>query len=1353
MGQESEQLSELAARFVRPAAEHGPVPMWWWSGEPLDAERLRWQLEQLAEGGVGGVVVMNLAPTGPLYGSDADDPAFFSDGWWTHFRAVCARARELGVGVWFYDQIGFSGANFQADLVTRHPEHGGLALDSATVTSSDAATLECPPEGEPLGAWATPVDHAGAATGPAVPVPLTGRQARWSGAAQAHRVTLCYSAPRGYDYLNPAACQALLRRVHGEFDAKVGDFFGDPILGSFQDELPTLPTWSREFAAVFADRHGYDLLPHLIALCEHHEHEGPDAARVRHDYHETRAALAEEAFFRPLHQWHSERGLVCGVDQQDPARAGAPVEAVRIYADYPRTHRWYGAPGSDHHGDAKIHSSLAHLYQRPHTWVEAFHSTGWGGTLEETFDWLLPWLRAGVTLYNPHAVYYSTRGGWWEWAPPSTCWRQPYWRHYHRFAETVRRLSAVLSHGDHVCDVGVLFPGATVQSGVTLDAATPEAALAHRTYLDIVGVMRWFEVRTGALDALRRDFDVLDDDSVRWAEVADGQLRIGAESYRVVVLPACVALEADTAVRLVEFMQAGGRVIAVGALPERAAGRGADDSAPRRLADLIAQAGTLIPTPGGLAAALADLPGPVDAPVPTLLRRSGDATVLFVPAISHRATEMEKADHEILPWFRIGYRFDPAAYQREMTVTVRGVAGEPQLWEPYSGRRRRLAADPTPDGVTVRVPFDDTPGALLVWGDPSACESVTASISTTAPPAAATAPAAAGDSVITTLNADWEVELAPTLDNRWGDLALPAHPGPPLVQCWEVEHRVERDDGGEDGWRPAYASFGPHGEQRGPDPDDPWRPAIYSDSRGLRKDQLHEATLGPKGHVPEEFLDFGRVPRDGVVRFSATVHVAGTTECHLAIGAAASKRAWLDGRELDLDDPGYLAFAPVALAAGRHTVELALRAEQDGKLRAHLAFTTDVARYRRPEWLTTSGPNAKDSTIEFSRDVVLPDGEQSGQINVASPAPCRLLVNGVEIGRQGGFDPYYESQGVTRMQTYHLGSALRPGGNRIAVEMTSIGGAADGVLLDALFTSRDAGKEAVGKGAGGKEQVTSLASDLSWRARRDGQPVTLALRRQQWWDPAAACLWRRPHPLPAASWIDLAGGAPGVVLPLLLCADTQEWSVEQLRFTIPPGAVRMRIPAYGQVAVQVDDADVPCEAVTGDGRTAPSVLDVALTPGDGAARQCVLRVVTAPGRSGGGILAGPVEFHVGAGRMGLGDWSEQGLAAYSGGVAYRATLRRDQPSQGRVLLDLGRVRGTAEVSLNGRPVGVRIWSPYVFELPAMAAGEHILQIRVDNTLAPHIDAVSPTHYVFDRQCVSGLFGPARLIETPEWQGT
>jgi hypothetical protein len=75
------------------------------------------------------------------------------------------------------------------------------------------------------------------------------------------------------------------------------------------------------------------------------------------------------------------------------------------------------------------------------------------------------------------------------------------------------------------------------------------------------------------------------------------------------------------------------------------------------------------------------------------------------------------------------------------------------------------------------------------------------------------------------------------------------------------------------------------------------------------------------------------------------------------------------------------------------------------------------------------------------------------------------------------------------------------------------------------------------------------------------------------------------------------------------------------------------------------------------------------------------------------------------------------------------------------------VRGTAEVRLNGKPLGARFLSPYRFDLGAAAkAGRNQLEVTIYNTLAPYLRAASPTHYVFPGQESSGLFGPVRILK-------
>ncbi|WP_326764237.1 hypothetical protein OG978_06325 [Streptomyces sp. NBC_01591] len=1341
----------IAAVLAGPPRAFSPVAIWWWSGERLDRARLRAQLERFAQGGVHNLVLLNLAPSGPLFGSDADDPPFLSDAWWALLDGVCDDARELGVGLWFYDQLGFSGAGLQARLVDERPAHAGRRLDRvrAVVESSAdrAGELRCPPHGRPLAGRAEPLDDDGRSIGPAVPVAVAGGVVRAPGAGR-WRLTLHHHEALGFDYLGAEACAALLDRVHGEFERRLGGRLGSVVVGSFQDELPSLPTWSTGFADAFRRLRGYDITERLDALYD--DSTDPDVHRIRRDYHLTRAELAEDAFFRPLAAWHERHGLLVGCDQQDPARAGHPVSGVELYADYARTHRWFSAPGSDHHGDARIHSSLAHLYGRPRTWVEAFHSTGWGVTLEETFDWLLPWLRSGATLYTPHAVYYTTKGGWWEWAPPATDWRQPYWRHHHVFADAVTRLCAILSLGHHLCDIAILLPTTTAQAGTALDGVTDAAARAQSAYLELVGDMAWFHTRPGVMDRLGLDADVVDDASLARARVArldDGvRLCVADEAYTTIVLPSCTVLERETAERLVEFASAGGRLIAWGELPERVVGSGAATAADELWACFAD--GRAVHVPGAdesadsLAAALGGVYPVVRAPVPALARRVDGATVVFLTAAAPRATRASVAAPDergaALGWLDARYDFDPARYVRRTRVRVRDVAGPAVLVDPFGGAPRMLPVLPVADdarAVEVDVPFDTGPAAVLVF--PGHDEEQAAPVSSRA----IDGPGAGPD--VTTVeippDAYWDMVLVPTLDNTWGDFARPAT-GPPtgtaVTECRTFRHRVEAagGEGVRDGWaavsgsgHPAratvHATFGPRavvlreGAGRG-------NPSVveWSETLGVYKDPVHRAVLGPKGHVPEEFVHIGHVVAGEVVRLRAALHLGEAFDGHLAIGAAAAKRARIDGAPVALDDGGHLAVGPVRVSAGVRLLELELTPDHDCELRAHLAFVRDAERYRRPEWI--HAPGTMGTTLHLS---ALP---ARAVVQVAARVPCALRVNGQLIGRQGGFDPYAE-HAVPRVRRHDVAAVLRIGDNDITVETS--GGGERAVLVDAVLHD------------GNGEPVATLHSDSRWWAEGPRGRGPVRVRREPVGDPAALCLRRRPHPLPGAAWLEPEAD-DGTVVPVRFAVPGHRGGVEWLWCELPPGTTRLTVPVHGEVTVHVDGSECPAAVTAVDARGVRTVT-VELPPGgrDGP-RAAALRVRTRPGYEGGAALAGPVRCTVGPGRIRLGDWEGQGLAEYSGGVRYSRVVAVPADSvAGRVSLDLGRVRGTAEVRVGGVAAGVRVCSPYVFDLTGLVVpGANSVEITVFGTLAPHLDATSPTHFVFPGQRVSGLLGPVRL---------
>lgn len=99
----------------------------------------------------------------------------------------------------------------------------------------------------------------------------------------------------------------------------------------------------------------------------------------------------------------------------------------------------------------------------------------------------------------------------------------------------------------------------------------------------------------------------------------------------------------------------------------------------------------------------------------------------------------------------------------------------------------------------------------------------------------------------------------------------------------------------------------------------------------------------------------------------------------------------------------------------------------------------------------------------------------------------------------------------------------------------------------------------------------------------------------------------------------------------------------------------------------------------------------------------------------------------------------EGISDFSGRVRYRTSF---EGREGRAVLELGEVGETAEVLLNGRPLGIRICRPYRFSLEGLLKkGENELEIQVVN---------SPAYFERDSLSrkmmlsASGLLGPVKV---------
>lgn len=229
---------------------------------------------------------------------------------------------------------------------------------------------------------------------------------------------------------------------------------------------------------------------------------------------------------------------------------------VTEFGDYFRTQKWNQGPGCDQSHlqknviKNKVASSIAHMYERPRTWLEGFYGSGWNTSSTMLADAIFTNFVQGQNLFSLHGLYYSTPGGWWEWAPPCNHFRMPYWEDMDKLLVCTERLSYLLSQGYHRADVALLYPVEPVIAGNGKGAVNCAFETGRALYADGI------------------DFDFMDYQSLARAEVKGNELHVSGERFKVLIIPAMQTIQSKSLQKAIEFKKAGGLVIYIDIRPD-----------------------------------------------------------------------------------------------------------------------------------------------------------------------------------------------------------------------------------------------------------------------------------------------------------------------------------------------------------------------------------------------------------------------------------------------------------------------------------------------------------------------------------------------------------------------------------------------------------------------------------------------------------------------------------------------------------------------------------------------------------------------------------------------------------------
>lgn len=880
----AEDLDVLTG-FRTPPLGYGEVGFYWWLGDPLTKERLTWQLDQLQDKSISALQV-NYAHSdrgGRFWGlTIPSDPPLLSEPWWDLFGWFLKESRQRGMAASLSDYtLGWAGNGWYIDEILRdRPEVQGAALAHVTVDCAAECRLET--DVEPLSAVAYPLENGRIVPGGTIDLTgsLRGRTLVWQAPAGRWRVVAVYAkpVPLSLDPMHQLSGKEMIAKFFQRFEDRNPGESGRGLNFFFSDELNFGVRgwlWNSDFRDEFRRRKGYDVVPELASLFEP---TGPRAIKVRLDYSDVMVALEEENYFRPLYEWHHSRGMIYGCDH------GGRGKDITEFGDYFRTQRWMTGPGNDQPGLAsdliknKVASSIAHLYERPRTWLEGYYGSGWGTTSAQLVDATWRNFAHGHNLLTLHGLYYSTHGGWWEWAPPCNHFHMPYWKHMGTFLKAVERMSYLLSQGHHRADVAIVYPVAAMEAGEG-GKESVDTAFRLGQYLYSKGI----------------DFDFIDFESLARARVDGGILKVAGEEYRALVLPAMRTVRYSTIAKAAEFRRGGGVSIILGTPPKASERIGDDDPEVRTMAAELAHSLTN---------------DEVSARIASAFPRDFQCMAGSQPYVLHR---------------RAGVRDIYMVYgvERGAVCSFRAT-GSVELWDPWSGTTRTLAVESQTGGITsIRMPGEKTEAQLVVFqpGRPLFRSSGVAVAESKA------------------LDGEWEFELSPTLDNRFGDYRMPASNAFIGAEARRFRYADDSEAGSrpsdpqvaDQGWSRTTYSFGPRfwklgplaqplalglerriAASRSPDPSLPWQPYSFSLRWGIENDPGHQGYHGLKSEVNDSLIGLGRLRLE---RTSTVYESEEAGACYylltwvdvprdmqariLAGGEAVPAAVWIAGAQLD----------------------------------------------------------------------------------------------------------------------------------------------------------------------------------------------------------------------------------------------------------------------------------------------------------------------------------------------------------------------------------------------------------------------------------------------------------------------
>jgi hypothetical protein len=563
--------SQIIRDFQNPPLRFKSRPLWFWN-KPLNTEQTRKVLIASKEAGYYGLGIL------PSHGMT---PGFMTSEFLDQYKTAVELTDSLGMKLYLYDEFYFPSGMAGGMLVKQYPEAVSKRLDMQLFDVKGSKEFAYPlPKGIYLGAAGMEnntlrrIDLSGQVNNGQ----LAGRLPSGDWKVMIYTLNPDSSSGRNHvDYLSPEAVRRFIELTYEKYYKAFPEHFGTTIDYAFYDE-PTLRwveggrAWTEDFNAKFKKQYGFSPVIYYPALWFDI---GKDTEAARNMLLGFRAELYASGFPKTINDWCREHKiqLTGHVDQEEI------VNPVSVCGDLMKSFKYQDIPAVDqifYYGRSsdiyKVISSSANNYDRPIVATECYGAMR-KMPVKNLYKEAMDQFAKGINLMEPHAVWYTDKVDIQPDLSPSGITFGPSLPAYNEY---IGRLQSMLQGGQHVADIGVLYPIASLQGSYHFGPGDPGMGgiiPAEADYLDI-GKMLSTEIR--------KDFtfihpEILDEKCHVEGNKMQLTNKVNKEEFKVFIIPGSRTIQLNNLRKIKNFYDQGGAVIATSVLPDHSAELGKDE--------------------------------------------------------------------------------------------------------------------------------------------------------------------------------------------------------------------------------------------------------------------------------------------------------------------------------------------------------------------------------------------------------------------------------------------------------------------------------------------------------------------------------------------------------------------------------------------------------------------------------------------------------------------------------------------------------------------------------------------------------------------------------------------------------